>query len=558
MVGDANPGSRAPSNTTATLVRLLRARPAGVLDDLATRSDAAMRLLFDTADVGLMLVDAAGRIARSNPALRRMLAADVDLTPGAAAALIFVAEDRASAWETLQALLSGRLSDSRITARLRWPDPGPERGTDIACRAIHEDDGAVSGALISVGDVTAQVRLEMQLARSREVETVGHLAGGIAHDFNNLLTAIMGAVESAQERSPDPGTGSDLEQIRHSAERGAMLVRNLLALGRQQYLQAAPVEVNAALEEFAGVIRPVLGRNIALELSLERPGRQVLADAVQLEQVLMNLAINARHAMPDGGTLTLCSGHATLYRKRVEGRETIRPGRYVTIAVQDTGIGIPDHLLDRIFEPFFTTRRAEGGSGLGLATAYGIVRQSGGHLTVESEVGVGSTFRVYLPRAPEASAQADPPVAQAQPPRRDQTAAVDRVRRVMLVDDEYAVRRITARALARHGWTVMEAESAEAALAALDADPSIVLTALISDVVMPGLDGVGLVDAVRTRYPAIPAILVSGYSENFLGNLNAPGVVFVGKPYTPKVLAARLDDIAPADAPCLARQRLPA
>jgi two-component system cell cycle sensor histidine kinase/response regulator CckA len=558
MLGDANSGSRTPSNPAGTLVRLFGARPARVLDDLATRSDAAMRLLFDTAESGLLLVDSAGRIARANAALRRLLAAEVDLVPGAAAALIFVAEDRAAAWETLHALLSERLADSGITARLRWADPGPERGTEIGCRPIHEDDGAVSGVLMRFADVTARVRLETQLARSREIETVGHLAGGIAHDFNNLLTAILGAVESAQDRDPDPATGTDLEQIRHSAERGAALVRNLLALGRQQYLQAAPVAVNAALEAFATMIRPVLGGNIVLDLALERPGRRVLADATQLERVLMNLAINARHAMPHGGTLTLRSGHETLYRKRAEGRETIQPGRYVTIAVQDTGIGIPPDLLERIFEPFFTTRRAEGGSGLGLATAHGIVRQSGGHLTVESEVGVGTTFRIYLPRAQETAAQPDQAGLPSPPPRPAEAAAPNRARRVMLVDDENAVRRITARALTRHGWTVLEAESAEAALQTLDADPAIVLTALISDVVMPGLDGVGLVDAVRARYPAIPAILVSGYAENFLGNLTAAGVAFIGKPYTPKALVAKLDDLAPADAPCLARQKQPA
>jgi two-component system cell cycle sensor histidine kinase/response regulator CckA len=554
---DALSGPATQPKPKGALVRLFGAKPQRLFDDLAGRSDSAMRALFDGANSGLLLIDGAGRIARANPTLRATLAADVDLTAGAAAALIFAAEDRVAAWQTLQALLAGGKPDGPLTARLRLADPGSDRRTDIGCRLVQEEDGSVSGVLMRITDITAQVRLEAQLAQSRELEAVGHLVGGVAHDFNNLLTAILGAVELAQERDRDAPTGSELEQIRRSAERGAALVRNLLALGRQQYLQATPLDMNAALQDFAAMIRPALGKGITLDLALEQPGRRVRVDPGQLDQVLMNLAMNAGHAMPDGGTLTLRTGRATLYREQTHGRETIPPGRYVTVTVQDTGSGIPAELLGRIFEPFFTTRRARGGSGLGLATAHGIIRQSGGFLTVESEVGKGTTFRIYLPREEALSPAKKPAAAASHPPVRaphtGPPPGSGAVRRVLLVDDEDAVRRITARALTRQGWQVLQAESAEAALALLDADPGIALTALVSDVVMPGKDGAALVDEVRARYPALPAILVSGYAEGMLAERAAKAIAFLGKPYTPRTLLARLAEIAPEAAPCVMR-----
>ncbi len=556
MMSDTLPTPRALSKPKETLVRLFGARGPGVLEALAQRSDAGMHTLFDGALSGVVLIDGAGRIARANPALGAMLLPDVDLSPGAPVVAMFVPEDRAAAWQTLQAVLDGHESDRRLSARLRLADPTPDRRADIGCRPIHEKDGAISGLLLYVTDITAQVRLEAQLARSRELQNVGHLVGGVAHDFNNLLTAILGAVELAQVRDLAPTTQTELDHIRRSAERGATLVRNLLALGRQQYLQTELLDANAALKAFAVEIGPILGNDVKVELALEEPGRCVRADPGQLDRVLMNLAMNARHAMPDGGRLTLRSGHATLYRHQVHGRETIAPGRYVTIGVEDTGIGIPPDVQGRIFDPFFTTRRAEGGSGLGLASALGIVRQTGGFLTVESEVGCGTAFCIYLPREEANSGEAEPAAPPAVTPATAAPAAAAEaaVRRLLLVDDEDAVRRITARALARHGWQVLEAASAEDALTLLDAEPGIALTALVSDVVMPGKDGAALVDDVRDRYPALPAILVSGYAESLLAERTIAAAAFLGKPYTPKTLLGRLEELAPPGTPSVTRR----
>jgi two-component system cell cycle sensor histidine kinase/response regulator CckA len=538
----------------AALARLFAPKRHGLLADLAGRSDLAMQLLFDTAETGLLLADTAGFVLRANPALRAMLDASVDLQEGAPAALIFAPEERTAAWRNVEALLRRpRGEECRFTARLRRADAEPHHLADIACRPIADTDadGPVDGVLLRIADITERARLEAALAEGRGLQTVGRLAGGVAHDFNNLLTTIIGAVELAQGHAPDghardPQIAAELDQIRRAAERGAALVRNLLALGRQQQLQARPLDVNAALRDVAGLLRGALGKGVTLELDLEEPGRFVRADPGQLDQVLMNLVMNASNAMPEGGWLTLRSAHATLYRGLAVGRESVPAGRYVVISVRDTGTGIPPELLDRIFEPFFTTRRAQGGSGLGLASAHGIVRQSGGYLTVDSEPGRGSEFRIYLPRE-HARPPPSPsePVADRVPPKT--TAARSEGRSVLLVDDEDAVRRIAARALALKGWEVLQADSAEAALALLDADPAVAPAALVSDVVMPGMDGPALVQAVRARLPGLPAILVSGYAEQgVLSPDRARDVAFLGKPYAPKQLVAKLEEIVPA------------
>ena len=332
---------------------------------------------------------------------------------------------------------------------------------------------------------------------------------------------------------PDP----DAQQILDSAGRGAGLVHQLLAFGRQQTLQPRALAVNEAITTLSSLLDRLLGAQVRLVLDLETPGRMVRVDPTQLDQVLVNLAVNARHAMPDGGTLTLRSGHINLYRSLILGEETIPPGRYVMIEVQDTGIGIPADVLPRIFDPFFTTRREHGGNGLGLSTVHGIVRQSDGFLAVESVMGKGSRFRIYLPRFDVEHATAkleQKPVSL--------TSSGER-RVVLLVDDDDAVRRVAERALIRRGWTVLAADQADAALALVAAEGGEVC-AVISDVVMPGMDGPALVRALRETLPGLPAILVSGYAEETLRRqLVGEGVVFLAKPYGLRDLADLLDQI---------------
>jgi two-component system cell cycle sensor histidine kinase/response regulator CckA len=386
---------------------------------------------------------------------------------------------------------------------------------------------------VSGGDMSGEgARPEADPEHARRLRVVGQLAGGIAHDFNNLLTAILGAADAILERAETTAeTAADARQIRRGVERGAALVRQLLAFSRQQTLQPRIVAVNAAIEDAAQLLRRLLGEKITVAIALEQPGRRVMADPGQLDQVLVNLAVNARDAMAEGGTLTLSSGHATLYRPRLAGAETIPPGRYVTITVADTGGGIPDDVMPRIFEPFFTTKRALGGTGLGLSTVLGIVRQSDGFLDVASRPGIGTTVVVYLPRH-DAAAEAIAPSRHAQV--RAAPSGGDRV--VLVVEDEAPVRRVLVRALTRAGWRVLAAETAESALEMLGNSgdsPESQLSVVISDVVMPGMDGPALVRAVRLTCPNLPAVLVSGYADPVLRqDLVAEDISFLAKPYS--------------------------
>jgi two-component system cell cycle sensor histidine kinase/response regulator CckA len=384
-------------------------------------------------------------------------------------------------------------------------------------------------------------QLEAQLAQAQKLRAVGELAGGIAHDFNNLLTVIAGAAEAILDRAEADGqTQKDARQIQAAAARGAALVRQLLAFGRPQTPQPRAVAVDEAIDDLFAMLHRLLGGRVRLELDLQAPGRMVRVDPTQFDQVLANLAVNARDAMPAGGTLTLRSRDVTLVQPLTYGRDTIPPGRYVAIEVRDTGVGIPPDLLGRIFDPFFTTRQEEGGSGLGLSTAHGIVRQSGGLLAVESKQGQGTVFRVHLPchDAPETAA---PPVQDA-PPAADPPAG----RTVLLIEDEELVRRLVEPVLTRRGWRVLVADSGETALDMLAATPAEVAApaVVVADMELPGMDGAAVVRALRTQRPDLPAILVSGYvDETLRRDLARDNIAFLPKPYGPKELLAWLDRV---------------
>jgi two-component system cell cycle sensor histidine kinase/response regulator CckA len=512
------------------LVGLGRHRRQLLLDRLGGKLDPLVQMLFQDPGVGVLVVDHDGGVVRANETLRQMVARRVDLSPGAPVAAIFREIDPLA----LRQSLGGVAAANSLSARLETADTDPDHMVDVAVTVLREEDGSVSGAMLRLTDITAQKRLEAQLAHSQKLQAVGQLAGGIAHDFNNLLTAISGAAEALLERDgpPDP----DAQQILDSARRGAGLVHQLLAFGRQQTLQPRALAVNEAIATLSSLLDRLLGAQVRLVLDLETPGRMVRVDPTQLDQVLVNLAVNARHAMADGGTLTLRSGHINLYRPLILGEETIPPGRYVMIEVQDTGIGIPAEVLPRIFDPFFTTRREHGGNGLGLSTVHGIVRQSDGFLAVESVIGEGSRFRIYLPRF-------DTEVAPVKPAQKLMPSTLPRTRRVLLVDDEDAVLRLAERALTRRGWTVLAADQADAALALVAAEAG-EISAVISDVVMPGMDGPALVRALRKTLPGLPAILVSGYAEETLRRqLVGEGVVFLAKPYRLRELADLLEQI---------------
>ncbi|MCK8782772.1 ATP-binding protein [Roseomonas sp. NAR14] len=543
----------------------------------------ALRLVFDRAPAGLALLDADGTVLAANPTLRRFAGPAVLLRGGVAVTALVPPEERGEVLDRIAAARLG-LPVPPLESGLSNPAAPPDACYALTCEPLLPDRDP--RFLLRVVELTARRRLEAQLGRGRQLQAVGQLAGGVAHDFNNLLTAVIGSAESALQRPQDPDSAADLRQILDSAERGAALVRQLLAFARQQALQPRVVAVNERIAGIAGLLRRLLGERVRLELELEQPGRAVRVDPTQLDQVIVNLAANARNAMPHGGRLTLRTHHEVVLSPRAIGHDTVPPGRYVVLEVADTGCGIPPEVLPRLFEPFFTTRRESGGTGLGLSTVHGIVRQSGGYLGVESEVGRGTAFRVYLPRhegaaepevaaaplatspaapssgppsgspsgpsfgPPTAVPSAAPPIAASAVPSvaRAAAPAAGEGRTVLLVEDESPVRRLAERSLQASGWSVVPADCGETALDLLpEGAPAPAI--LVSDVVMPGeVDGLDLARALRRRWPGLPVVLVSGYAETTLGqDLGGEGLRLLAKPYTQKELAGIVAELAGND-----------
>ncbi len=553
-------------------------RPARLIEQFARPLDPLLTALFEESGTGALVLDRDRAIVRTNRHLDAMLAVGA-ITPVATAPVeaLFLPTDQPRVATMLTTALRGDpLPPQQV--RLSAKDPSAAAAVALSIAPLRESDGEISGLLLRLTDISVEKRLEAELAQLQKLQAVGQLAGGIAHDFNNLLMAIIAAADAVREREGCAReTLDDVRQIRQSADRGAALVRQLLAFGRRQPLLPAVVAVNAAVRNISDMLARLLGEQIRLQLELEEPGRSIRVDPTQFDQVLVNLVVNTRDAMPAGGRLTLRTGHLTLYRPRQIGSETMPAGRYVAISVEDTGEGIPGAILPRVFEPFFTTRRDTGGNGLGLSTVHGIVRQSGGFVAIDSTVGQGTCVSFWLPRHEETEVvsgvrlaggpqtgvpetgvhlvgepqtgvpgtgvpDTTPPAAATIPCV--QTAGA--VRSVLLVEDEEAVRRLTERALQRAGWRVSAVDSAEAALEWLrrpgeSADPPSVL---ISDIMLPGMDGTELVRTVRADWPDLPVVLVSGYTDSaLLGDLTTQGVSFLAKPFRLRDLVACVERV---------------
>jgi two-component system cell cycle sensor histidine kinase/response regulator CckA len=425
--------------------------------------------------------------------------------------------------DPVPALIRGALSAGRdLTLKTRIGEPY------AALSLTTVRAGRIAGVLRLV-DRSREHALAEALGQAQRLQEVGELAGGIAHDFNNLLTAILGAADDLLGRAV-PDDHEDLHQIRASASRGAQLVRQLLAFSQRQTLQPRVLVLDDAVSNTVSLLQRLLGSRVKLVLNLGAPGRLVHMDATQLDQVLVNLAINARNAMQDGGTLTITTDWRLVLTGE-SGPDAVPPGRYAMIEISDTGTGIPPDVLPRIFDPFFTTRRGEGGTGLGLSMVRGIIRQSGGYLSVHSQPAHGTCFTITLPRHEIVAAEL-PVLAAGLVPNMPVNSAHSRI---LLVDDEDAIRRLASRVLTRAGWSVTEADSAEAALEGDLSD----LDCVVSDVAMPGLDGPGLVRALRLQHPKLPAILMSGYADATQRRaLAAEDIAFLPKPFAMADLTA--------------------
>src|SRR5437773_1774151 len=398
-------------------------------------------------------------------------------------------------------------------------------------------DGRLTGILGIGRDVTERLGLEQQLRQAQKMEAVGRLAGGIAHDFNNILTAITGHADLLLEDlgHHDPRR-ADVDEIRRSAERAAGLTRQLLAFSRQQVLQPKVVDLNALVLDMDKLLRRLIGEDVELATVLYPTLGRVTADPGQLEQVIVNLAVNARDAMPQGGKLTLETRNIDLDSSYTLEHSLVKPGPYVQLTVSDSGIGMDEETQAHAFEPFFTTKPRGQGTGLGLAMVYGTVKQSGGFIWVYSEPGHGATFKIYLPRVDAPVEAAAPPVPVERPPRGSET--------VLLAEDEPAVRTIAQQALERQGYTVLAAPSGADALA-LAAQHGATIHLLLTDVVMPGMSGRDLADRLTAQRPGIRVLYISGYTDNAIvrHGMLEPGLAYLQKPFRPDALVRKVRDV---------------
>jgi PAS domain S-box-containing protein len=375
-------------------------------------------------------------------------------------------------------------------------------------------------------------KLEQQLQHSQRLEAIGRLVGGIAHDFNNMLSVILSYADlMLTDMPPEDGSRGDLLEIQAAAERAGRLARQLLAFGRQQVLKPQALDMNTIIQDMARMLERVLGEDVELKVSCQALRSRVFVDPTQLEQVLMNLIVNARDAIPERGRVTIETAEVVLSEQAAAAHGT-KPGKYVVLAVSDTGVGMDRATQARIFEPFFTTKDTGKGSGLGLATVFGIVKQSGGQIFVYSEPGDGTTFRLYFP---EHAGETIVPAAEPAPERARGSETV------LIVEDDDQVRALVRTVLRRNGYTVLDARTPAEAIGAVEERGSNV-EVLLTDIVLPQMSGHELAKLVRQRCPHIKTLLMSGYSENWVRDrgMLEPGVGFLSKPITPEALTTRV------------------
>ncbi len=396
---------------------------------------------------------------------------------------------------------------------------------------------AVGGLVLTFRDATEQVHLEEQLRLGQRLEAVGQLAGGIAHDFNNLLTTISGNVDLLLEEGVDESTSRQgLQEIRHAADRAAGLTRQLLAFGRRQVLQPRVLNLNKVVSTVSERLsRTVLGQKIQLNLDLAADLGGVTADPQQIEQVILALVKNANTALPDGGHISIATGNATFDEPHIRATGTLAPGDYVLLAVHDSGIGMTAETVKHIFDPFFTSQGEEKGTGLGLAMVHGIVEQSNGQILVYSEPGLGTSFKIFLPRTGIRPGTAEHRVPQRSPQGRE---------RVLIAEDELSVQRLTRKILERQGYQVLVASDGAEALELAEATEH-AIDLLVTDVIMPRMGGRELADRIATSHPEARILFVSGYSNQAISRqgILEPGFAFLEKPFTADSLADKVREV---------------
>jgi two-component system, cell cycle sensor histidine kinase and response regulator CckA len=411
---------------------------------------------------------------------------------------------------------------------------GRRLSVSISVSPIRDASGEVVGASAIARDITEQRRVEDQLRQSQKMEAVGRLAGGVAHDFNNVLGIINACAEFLRDRIPSSGEASTyVENIRKATERGAALTRQLLAFSRQQTVKPVLLDLNERLKDITKLLRPLMGDDVELVVAPRCQSAIVEADPGQLDQIVVNLAVNARDAMPGGGRFILETDLVDFDQHFADQHRPLTPGKYVMLAVSDTGVGMDKITLSRIFEPFFTTKEQGKGTGLGLATVYGIAQQAGGHIWVYSEPGHGTTFKLYLPSAEDKLAAKTPSEAEA--------AAAGRQGTILLVEDDEIMRSLTRQMLREQGYTVVEATNGKAALEWVQANDG-KIDLLLTDVVMPAMSGPELAERLAVSHPSLKVIYMSGYTGELMeASERLKRGILIEKPFSRTALLNLLD-----------------
>ena len=516
-----------PDRLLDTMSRASERWQRRVIEQRLHESEEKFRLVVENISDMILLLDDEGKVRYASPSAEQILQRSPETIMGHPLPGLMSPASGLRMEEILSGLQAGDSGTVSIEHDLQRAE-GREAHVDSTVQRIIAAPG---GFLVSSRDVSERKHLEAELFQSRKMESVGRLAGGIAHDFNNLLTVVLGATELCRlEAGKDFGPRAYLDEVVAAAQRGSSMVRQLLAFSRRQVLTPRVIDVNALIEDGRKLLERAIGEDIEFHLDLTPERPHVLADAGQLEQVLMNLAVNARDAMPRGGKLMI--------RTRMGSPKSGTD--WVTIQVADTGDGISPEILRQIFEPFFTTKDLGRGTGLGLATVQGIIHQSGGTIAVESQPREGATFTIELPRVDAVTAK---PAARA--PRVERPSGQETI---LLAEDERAVRNVIARSLQRHGYKVIEATTGTEAADILRATNERI-DLLLSDLVLPGLTGLELVEIGRQLRPGMRALICSGYSEDAISRRGLTADVrILSKPFEPTQLLAAVRDALDGEA----------
>ena len=494
-------------------------QPVTVIDDQRFKG------AFECAVHGLALVAPTGEISLGNQAFWTLVGRE---TCAASLDHLVLNQDRNGFLTVMSDLIQGAKDSARLELRYARPDGSTLNG-DTHITLVRNESGGIEQLIVQIVDASEKKLAATSLQRAQKMEAIGQLTGGLAHDFNNLLTVIMGNLELLEGKMPDDRTTKRLSEAIDAARKGAGLTRQMLAFARKQELEPRDVKVNELVAGIEPLISRTIGEQVELKSDLMKGDPIAVIDPSQLESAILNLAINARDAMPRGGHLTIETQPVFLDRNYAEKHQEVTPGHYVMVAVSDTGTGMSGELLEKVFQPFFTTKEQGKGSGLGLSMVYGFIKQSGGHINVYSEVGHGTAIKMYLPRkfmggeiipevlgvAPEMIAEA--PVSAAPEPE----VIAPRAPKILVVEDQEAVRAVACGFLQDFGYDVIEAEDGLQALARLQENPDVDL--MFSDVVMPGgLNGFDLAQAARGIRPDLKVVHTSGYPKGAMVHQEEP------------------------------------